>query len=70
MSHVKYHVSHVSCHMSGVTCHESLIYFFEGVGVDKVLELVGGGSVINKPTPHIILLFNHHTFPTLLRDVL
>ena len=53
--------------MSGVACHESLIYFFGGVGVDKVFELVGGGPVINNPTLlvlrySIILLFNNHEF--------
>ena len=30
--------------MSGVRCHESLFFY-------KVVELVGGASVINGPTP-------------------
>ena len=38
------HVSHVICRMSGVTCQAS--HFF-----DMVVELVGGGSVINGPYP-------------------
>ena len=34
------------CHMSCVTCH---VYFF--MGLTKVVELVGGGSVINGSYP-------------------
>ena len=34
------------CHMSCVTCH---VYFF--LGLTKVVELVGGGSVINGSYP-------------------
>ena len=42
-------VSHVRYHMSGVTCqvsHVTYFYFFY-----KVVELVGGGSVINGAYP-------------------
>ena len=60
VSHVTYHMSHVICQVSGVTCHVSgvlchvshcfcvcvCVCVFWGWG-DKVLELVGGGSVIN-----------------------
>ena len=42
------HVSHVMCHMSGVACH---IHFFLLLFSDKMLELVGGGSVINGAYP-------------------
>ena len=44
VSGVTCHVSCVTCHMSHVTCH----FFFL---LDKVLELIGGGSVINGATP-------------------
>ena len=44
--HVTCHVSHVMCHVSRVTCH-NLFFFFS----DKVLKLIGGGSVINGAYP-------------------
>ena len=40
------HMSHDTCHMSRVTCrvsHDFMLWFFY-----KVVELVGGGSVINR----------------------
>ena len=37
-------MSRVTCHMSHVTCH---FFFF----LDKVVELIGGGSVINGAYP-------------------
>ena len=54
-------MSHVMCHMSRVTCHMSKNYFFEiffcfflfflrTKKLVKVVELVGGGSVINGAT--------------------
>ena len=44
------------CHMSGVMCHVSrvmcqIFFFFLGGGADKVVELVGGRSVINVAYP-------------------
>ena len=42
ISRVRCHVSHVTCHMSQVTCHYFYLFFS-----DKVVKLVGGGSVIN-----------------------
>ena len=57
MSRVMCHVSCVTCHMSRVTCHVShvtchmshlFIFFFFP---DKVVELIGGRSVINGATP-------------------
>ena len=53
-SHVTCDVSHVTCHMSRVTCHVSRVtffYFFIFGGGDKVLKLIGGGSVINAAYP-------------------
>ena len=59
MSHVMCHVSRVMCHVSCVTCHVPhvtchmlcvtyhnvfLVFFF----VEKVVKLIGGGSVINE----------------------
>ena len=47
MSHVTCHVSHGTCHMSCVTCNMSqffIIIFF----LDKVVKLIGGGSVIGR----------------------
>ena len=50
ISYVTCHVSLVSCQVSGVTCHMLriiiIIYFL--LFLDKVLKLVGGGSVINR----------------------
>ena len=43
MSHVTYHVSRVMRQMSHVTYHVSHVFVF----LDKELELVGVGSVIN-----------------------
>ena len=43
--HVMCHVSHVTCHVSHVTCHNFFLLFS-----DKVVKLIGGGSVINGPT--------------------
>ena len=42
-------VSHVICHMSPVICHVSPVFFL--LLFDKVVELVGGVSVITGPTP-------------------
>ena len=61
MSRVMCHVSCVMCHVSRVTCHMSkkklyfnfLIFFLLLFlkKLDKVVELVGGGSVINGAYP-------------------
>ena len=40
------------CHKSGVTCHMS--QFFSSL--DKLVKLVGGGSVINGATLSIVLM--------------
>ena len=40
MLHVTCHVSRVTCHVSRVTCHVPHV-------TDKVVKLIGGGSVIN-----------------------
>ena len=44
VSRVRCHVSHVTCQMSRVRCQMSLFFFF----LNKLVELVGGGSVINR----------------------
>ena len=42
----------VTCHVLHVTCHMSRApFFFLSFFLDKVLELIGGGSVINRATP-------------------
>ena len=52
MSHVMCQLSRVRCHVSGVTCHHIFFSFFSSsFFIDKVLVLVGGGSVINGATP-------------------
>ena len=65
MSHVVCHVSAVMCHVSHVMCqcHMELLllllflivffllYFF--FVIDKLVELAGGGSVMNGLTPSI-----------------
>ena len=43
------HMSCVMCHMANVKCHVSCVTFFSSL--DKVLELDGGGSVINLASP-------------------
>ena len=54
------HISHVTCHMSrvrcevlGVKCHIFLLFYF----LDKVVELVGGESVLNGPTLSSLSIF-------------
>ena len=44
-----HHVSCVICHASHVRCHVSCVMFF--FFSDRVVELVGGGSVINGAYP-------------------
>ena len=46
MSRVRCHLSGILCQVFCVRCHMSYIYFFY-----KVVELVGGGSVINGAYP-------------------
>ena len=51
-----YPMSQVTCHVSRVTCHMSLIFvfyflFFCSSSLEKVVELVGGGFVINGAIP-------------------
>ena len=46
VSCVKCHVLSVMCHMSHVIYHPQVPHIF----FDKVIELVGGGSVFNGPT--------------------
>ena len=61
MLHVMGHVSHVTSHMSRFTGHVSHVMcqmsrvMFSSSFSDKVLELIGGGSVINGVYP---VLFN------------
>ena len=67
ISHVKCYVSRVTCHMSRVTCHMShvtchmsqfyfifiyiYVYIFFFFFSDKMVKLIGGGSVINGAYP-------------------
>ena len=50
-------MSCVTCHMSRVTCHMSrvtyiyIFFYFLFFFLYKLVELVGGGSVINGATP-------------------
>ena len=53
MSCVTYHLSHITSHMSRVTCHISHFFFFSV----KVLEPVGGGSVINEANPRLVKIY-------------
>ena len=46
VSCVTYHVSHVMCHMSHVLCH--MLHFSSSFLLDKMMKLVGRGSVINR----------------------
>ena len=45
-----HHVSHVTCHVSCVTCHMSHVMCNFSF-LDKTVEPVGGGSVINGAYP-------------------
>jgi hypothetical protein len=56
VSHVRCQVSGGRCHVAGVRCHMSgvsfmLIVYYNFIFQDKVVELVGGGSVINGAYP-------------------
>ena len=61
VSGVMCHMSGVLCHISGVICqvshvmcyvsHVMLIYLYICFSLDKVVELVGGGSVIKRVFP-------------------
>ena len=63
VSHVTCHVSLATCHMSPVTCKKitiimiiikklnKKIIFYPSEKLDKVVEIVGGGSVINMAYP-------------------
>ena len=46
VSHIMCHVSHVICHVSSVTCHTFEFDFYY-----NLLQLVGGGSVLNGAYP-------------------
>ena len=48
-------MSHVMCQVSGVTCH--MTFFILNLFFDKVLELVGRGSVINGAYPVLCSFF-------------
>ena len=50
MSRVTCHISCVTCHVSHVACHMSHFFSFLFF-LDKVVELVGGVSVINRAYP-------------------
>ena len=70
VSCVMCHVSCIMCHLSPVTCHQSHVtcqkidFIFVQTHLDKVMELVGGRSVIKGANPvqffykHYILKFN------------
>ena len=52
VSRVTCHVSRVMCHVSCVTCY--MLHVLSWKKLDKVVELVGGGSVING-LPRLVL---------------
>ena len=54
-------MSHVTCHVSPVTLKIKIkeiipIFFIIQKKLDKVVELVGGGSVINGATPSSFII--------------
>ena len=57
LSPVICHMSGVTCDMSRVPCHMSLIFLLSFL-LDKVVKLVGGGSVIIGADP-VYFLWNH-----------
>ena len=56
------HVSRVTCHVSHVMCHMSLFFSFFS---DKVVDPIGGGSVINGATLSSFQLTIHYIGPNL-----
>ena len=51
MSCVTYHMSSDMCHISHVTCHLSRVMCHRLDSLNKMMELFGGGSVINMAYP-------------------
>ena len=58
MSHISCHMSHVMCHMSNVACNSFSFFLF----LDKMAELVGGGSVIKGAYPFVELVSSFKPF--------
>ena len=53
-----HHVSHVRCHMSRVICQVSGVRCqVSGVTIFFVVELAGGGSIINEADPVLFLCY-------------
>ena len=51
-------MSNVRCHVSSVTCFFFFLCFFSFYLFDKVVKLVGGGSIINMACPvYFFILF-------------
>ena len=63
MSRVIFHVSPVTRHVPHVMCHQ---FFSSSLFLDKVVELVAGGSVINGATPSSLLRLNPEPISTLV----
>ena len=61
VSHVRCQMSGVRCHVSGVTCFFVFFFFFSSSFLDKVVKLVGGGSVINGALPVLFILIGSKT---------
>ena len=57
VSHVTCHMSRVTCHVSHVTCQVSHFIFIFFFFSDKVVEHIGGGSVINGASPSSFFIF-------------
>ena len=64
LSHIRCPVSGVRCQVSGVRCKVSFYFYF--FSSDKVVELVGGGSVINGAYP---VQFLHACYECILVSV-
>ena len=58
MSCVTCHMPHVICNMSNFTCHMTRVTYLKKNYLDKVVNLVGGGGVINGAYP--VLFSDYH----------
>ena len=58
----------VTCHVSHVTCHMSHVPLYLFFSLDKVVNLVGGGSVINRA--RLILTCAFSTLPSLGLEII
>ena len=70
MSHVMCHVSSFICHVSPVTCFFCFLFLYKKMSLkqlDKGVELVRGGSVINGANPVLFFVCLYNIWKTIKR---